>query len=125
MYAVIEADAAVVPRQKGEEDSNDTAELELVLEDDLCFVAVSADRRLRAFACYDTDKEAEDRRCLHLALVDIEKRLGPIGPWNNLWQGHCHEYDRVEWLQQYCHLSRQHSKRLQNHDYREYDCQGQ
>jgi len=84
VYAVIEADVAIVPRhRRGEEeaDSNDTAELELVLEDDPRFASVPAERRLTAFACYDAGKAAEDRRRLQLALADIEKRLRSMEPW--------------------------------------------
>jgi len=84
VYAVIEAGAAVIPRRRrGEEgeDSNDTAELELVLEDDPRFADVPAERRLTAFACYDASKAAEDRRRLQLALADIEKRLREMDPW--------------------------------------------
>ncbi|HSV42028.1 MAG TPA: IS1634 family transposase, partial [Methanomassiliicoccales archaeon] len=84
VYAVIEADVAIVPRRRrGEEgeDSNDTAELEMVLEDDVRFAAVPAERRLTAFACYDAGKAAEDRRRLQLALADIEKRLRSMDPW--------------------------------------------
>lgn len=84
VYAVIEADVAIVPRRrKGEEgeDSNDTAELEMVLDDDPRFADVPAERRLKAFACYDASKAAEDRRRLQLALADIEKRLRTMEPW--------------------------------------------
>lgn len=82
VYAVIEADVAIVPKDgESDEDSNDTAELELVLEDDPRFPAVPAERRMRAFACYDAAKAADDRRKLQLALADIEKRLRSMEPW--------------------------------------------
>ena len=84
VYAVMEADVAIVPRRRrGEEgeDSNDTAELELVLEDDPRFASVPAEQRLAAFACYDASKAAEDRRRLQLALADIETRLRSMEPW--------------------------------------------
>jgi hypothetical protein len=84
VYAVMEAEVAIVPRRRrGEEgeDSNDTTELELVLEDDPSFADVPAERRLAAFACYDASKAAEDRRRLQLALADIEKRLRTMEPW--------------------------------------------
>ena len=84
VYAVIEADAAIVARRRrGEEgdDSNDTAELELVLEDDPRFASVPEEQRLKAFACYDASKAAEDRRRLQLALADIEERLRTMEPW--------------------------------------------
>lgn len=84
VYAVVEADVAIVRRQSGDEEveeSNDTAELELVLEDDPRFAAVPADRRLRAYACYDAGKAAEDRRRLQIALAGIEERLRTMEPW--------------------------------------------
>lgn len=84
VYAVIETGVAIVARRrKGEEgeDSNDTAELEMVLEDDPRFADVPAERRLTAYACYDASKAAEDRRRLQLALADIEERLRTMEPW--------------------------------------------
>jgi len=84
VYAVIETGVAIVARRrKGEEgeDSNDTAELEMVLEDDPCFADVPAERRLTAYACYDASKAAEDHRRLQLALADIEERLRTMEPW--------------------------------------------
>lgn len=84
VYAVIEADVAIVPKSMGdeeEEEDGDDAELEMVLADDERFKDVLKEQRIRAFACYDAGKAAEDRRRTQLALADIEKRLRSMEPW--------------------------------------------
>lgn len=53
----------------------------MVLAEDDRFHEVQEEHRLRAFACYDTSKAADDRHKLQLVLADIEKQLRSMEPW--------------------------------------------
>ena len=82
VYAVIEADVAIVPKyERNDDEEGDDAELEMVLVDDDRFHEVSEEQRMKAIAYFDAGKAAGDRRRTQLALADIEKRLRSIDMW--------------------------------------------
>jgi hypothetical protein len=84
-YSVMESYAAVVPKRTAaepEEDSNDTAELELVLPDDLRFAGVPEEKRMKAFVCFNEKRGAEENAKTRTALADIEAKLKGMDPWD-------------------------------------------
>ena len=84
VYTVLEAEVAIVPKRKPSdegEDSNDTREYELVLDDDERFRDVPEDMRMKAYACHDSRKSAEDLNTLMAALNGIEQKLRKMDPY--------------------------------------------
>jgi len=86
VYSVIETDAAIVPRKKKDPDadmeSNDTQELELVMSDDKRFSTVPAERRMKAFACFNEKNGADENTKLQTALSGIEAKFREMDPWD-------------------------------------------
>jgi len=83
-YSVLESEVAIVPRAEPEtedEDSNDTAEYELILPEDPRFADAPENMRMKAYACYDRQKAAEDADTVYKAILDIEKRLSEVNPY--------------------------------------------
>jgi hypothetical protein len=84
VYSVLETEIAVVPKKKPseeEDDSNDTADYELILSEDERFDSVPMGYRIRAHACYDSKKSAEDLNTLIGALNGIEQKLRKMDPY--------------------------------------------
>jgi transposase len=84
VYSVLETEIAIVPKRKPsdeDDDTNDTREYELILDEDERFSHVPEDMRMRAYACYDSRKSAEDLNTLIGALDGIEKRLRKMDPY--------------------------------------------
>lgn len=83
-YSVLRSEVAIVPKKNGgviDEDSNDTAEYELVLPDDPRFADSPAEMRIVAFACYDRRKAADDTNTVYNAVLDIEEKLKKCNPY--------------------------------------------
>ena len=83
VYSVLETEIAVVPKRRPsdeDDDTNDTREYELILDEDERFSSVPEERRMKAYACYDSRKSAEDLNTLIGALDGIEKRLRKMDP---------------------------------------------
>lgn len=83
VYTVLEAEVAIVPRKRPsdeDEGSNDTREYELVLDDDERFKDVPKDMRMKAYACHDSRRSAEDLNTLMAALHGIEQKLKGMDP---------------------------------------------
>lgn len=83
-YTVLEAEVAIVPKRRPsdeDEDSNDTREYELVLDDDERFRDVPEDMRMKAYACHDSKRSAEELNTLMAALHGIEQKLRKMDPY--------------------------------------------
>ena len=85
MYSVIEAEVATVPKKvltdPDTDETNDTAEWELVLSDDPRFAGVPESMRMTAHACFDAKGAAEERDKMQKALKGIETKLRSMDPW--------------------------------------------
>lgn len=84
VYSVLDTEIAVVPKKKPSEeddDSNDTVDYELILSEDERFDSVPMGYRIRAHACYDSKKSAEDLNTLIGALNGIEQKLRKMDPY--------------------------------------------
>ena len=84
VYSVLETDIAVVPKRRPSEeddDSNDTTDYELILDEDERFGDVPSEQRIKAYACYDSKKSSEDLNTLIAALNGIEQRLRKMEPY--------------------------------------------
>lgn len=84
-YAAYASKVAVVPKACNddvEEDSNDTAEFELVLPDDPRFADVPSEMVIDAYACYDPKKAADDMNSSFEAITNIEKKLNGMNPYS-------------------------------------------
>jgi len=83
-YTVMETHVAVVPKPRpkaeAEEDTNDTVRLELVLPEDPRFAQVPQERRIKAFACLNGLRSAEEVQKREMALKGIEDRLRAMKP---------------------------------------------
>jgi transposase len=83
-YSVMGSQIAIAKKgkQNGPEDeeSNDTAEYELILPDDPRFADIPESMRMTAYACYDLRKAADERNRLQIALGDIEMKLSKMDP---------------------------------------------
>lgn len=85
-YSVYESKVAVVPKAKKDDseddDSNDTAEYELILPDDPRFADIPDSMVMTAHACYDPGKAADDMNSSYEAILNIEKRLKAMNPYS-------------------------------------------
>lgn len=85
-YSVYESKAAVVPKAKKDDpeddDSNDTAEYELILPDDPRFADIPDSMVMTAHACYDPGKAADDMNSSYEAILNIEKKLNAMDPYS-------------------------------------------
>ena len=85
VYSVIEAEVAIVPKNvpsdPDTDETNDTAEWELVLSDDPRFAGVPESMRMTAHACFDAKGAAEERDKMQKALKGIEAKLRSMDPW--------------------------------------------
>ena len=84
-YAAYASKVSVVPKACNDdvgEDSNDTAEFELVLPDDPRFADVPSEMVMDAYACYDPKKAADDMNSSFEAITNIEKKLNGMNPYS-------------------------------------------
>lgn len=85
-YSVYESKVAVVPKAKKDDpeddDSNDTAEYELILPDDPRFADTPDSMVMTAHACYDPGKAADDMNSSYEAILNIEKKLNAMDPYS-------------------------------------------
>jgi hypothetical protein len=84
-YSVLEAEVAIVPKKvrdrTDDDESNDSADMELVMSDDERSHSVPPERRMRAFACFSEKGGADENTKMHLALAGIESKLRSMDPW--------------------------------------------
>ena len=86
VYSVIETRVAIVPKgtvsEEEDEDSNDSRDTEIVTPDDPRFANVPPERRMRAFACHNEERGAEENTKIRRALAGIEEKLKAMKPWD-------------------------------------------
>jgi len=83
-YSVVQTKAAVVRKKKpSDEDgeSDNTRELEIILENDPRFPSVPENETIDVHACYDAKKASDERNRMQIALMNIESKLRGMDPW--------------------------------------------